>query len=313
MWSDAELALGKITNNYSSDEKGAREFFECHGDICESLSNYLKKEELKIDNDKIDAVRSALIDLMNKYDYGFRLDRSSLIRNALSYYPGETNYNFLIFNYTEIIDKCFKDHNLINERLKKRTYRGNDFNSYISNIVHVHGTTAEDMIFGVNDESQIDNMEMFNNSNALYRQEFIKQSCNKNNGKDIDTLAKGIIATSNIVYLYGMSIGDTDALWWERICDLLVSNPNSQIIVYKYPVPVRGVNNFSFLFAEDDLRNRIVSFGKIPSNYLDNVKSRIHIDEYDKLINARDIADEEDVKRREKLMEIAKEVVKKKD
>ena len=88
------------------------------------------------------------------------------------------------------------------------------------------------MVLGVNDESQISEIDIFENYEPEYKESLIKPLTNEMNGANMDESCKKLIEESNLIYVYGMSLGKTDMLWWRRIIDWLINHQNAHIIIY---------------------------------------------------------------------------------
>lgn len=99
-------------------------------------------------------------------------------------------------------------------------------------IIHIHGLSNTPII-GLNDVSQIRN-ESFKEDEDV--QEFLlKPKINKAVGHLNDKKSLFNISQANLIYLFGVSLGDTDKLWWEAVGERLkldcriiyfVYNPN---------------------------------------------------------------------------------------
>lgn len=46
--------------------------------------------------------------------------------------------------------------------------------------------------------------------------------------------AESVIEKSEIIVIFGMSIGSTDKHWWERIAEILIKNANKKLIIHLY-------------------------------------------------------------------------------
>lgn len=96
--------------------------------------------------------------------------------------------------------------------------------------MHLHGTINEELILGVNDTSQIAN-EGFRN-NQLYRQLLVKEEANKRFGQNKTQEARQIIDDSEIICVFGASIGITDKMWWTYISKWLQRSGNHRLIIF---------------------------------------------------------------------------------
>lgn len=73
------------------------------------------------------------------------------------YSDEEFRYSFITFNYTNVLDRII---GLYDEKTAIITkHQGQEFmrSNKIGQIIHIHGTTDEEMILGVNDAEQIGN------------------------------------------------------------------------------------------------------------------------------------------------------------
>ncbi|MFR9634620.1 MAG: hypothetical protein SNI46_07205, partial [Rikenellaceae bacterium] len=61
---------------------------------------------------------------------------------------------------------------------------------------------------------------------------FIKSESNAINGTDRDKYCKDLIYKADLICLFGVSFGDTDALWWGHIARRLINNSSSKLIIF---------------------------------------------------------------------------------
>lgn len=130
------------------------------------------------------------------------------------------------------------------------------------------------MIFGVNDESQIANMELFNAQSPFYLNSFIKQKTNNSNESRIDEKTYDVIKSSSFIYIYGMSMGDTDKIWWQRIIERMKAQPNVHVFIYCFDAPTDTLIRESRWFYDDEKKEQFLAFSDGDNSAL---KSRIHI------------------------------------
>ena len=82
---------------------------------------------------------------------------------------------------------------------------------------------------------------------------------------------------SQIIYIYGMSIGITDTLWWERICRWLSDKSSRHLIVYRHSMPAMGLLAVEYKIEERKAKQEITSFAKLQDEQKWNIEERIHI------------------------------------
>ena len=75
-----------------------------------------------------------------------------------------------------------------------------------------------------------------------------------------------------------MSIGETDALWWKRICELLKQKKNLLLIIHKYDAPEEKLINRSFVTYTKEKRAEFLSFSTLTDEEKKAISSRIYID-----------------------------------
>ncbi|MBR2413588.1 MAG: hypothetical protein IKB13_03735, partial [Clostridia bacterium] len=159
-WSTAEIALGQYTNQF---EKGQAEFFaKCQSDFCEQLVDYLELQESRINFDDTSSLILKSFEKLNTIINSFPTNERYAIKEIYEKHKSEeTRFNFISFNYTETLDKCIEIVRKHPQALGKHTGQNNEKLHKVASIVHVHGTVHENMVFGVNDESQISKPDIF--------------------------------------------------------------------------------------------------------------------------------------------------------
>lgn len=217
-WSDLELALGE----YTAKLKNRDEIDIVMEDLGDKLSQYLLNEESKID--------FKLFDKEILFDYLKYPERSLLQadQNAIEIFKNKWashrwDVNIVTFNYTESLEKIIDSKTQI-------TSLGNTVNGHpvvLNNLKHIHGFINNDMVMGVNDISQIKNTNFHEDIDVL--ETMVKPNCNQAIKHTIDDWTKERISKSNIICIYGSSIGESDNLWWDLIgkrlkddCQLLI-------------------------------------------------------------------------------------------
>lgn len=277
LWSAAEEALGQYTGDF---ENGEADFFsECHENICEELSLYLKKQEERIEYDvnkeKIKAAFKKINMITDPFPTG---EKSALEQVYLQHKSEKVDFRFICFNYTRTLDKCVNLVKTDSAVLGVHKNGAQPVPHIISDVCHVHGTVERDMVFGVNDDSQISKNDIFDCINGdIFKNLLIKKNANQSYQENTDGKAANIIRNSNIIYIYGMSIGKTDQLWWERICKWLESSTYNHLIMQVYEMPVRGALPRKYQIAEREQKNRLLKYGNFDAEKLNKIAAQVHI------------------------------------
>jgi len=99
-------------------------------------------------------------------------------------------------------------------------------------IIHVHGKLRDTIIIGVDNESQIGN-ELFK-KNENVKDLIVKEQSNTAMKNTMHRTCDRLLREAQLVVLYGVSIGDTDARWWNLLGNQLKSRNNLYIIRHLY-------------------------------------------------------------------------------
>lgn len=270
LWSNAELAFGRYTDDVVKEGKNVKTYFERYDNFCRNMAKYLQKQEKRIN---VEGKGQSFIDSLQDFHTGLSEKQRLDVDKAEVRFTGGYTFNFIIYNYTEIIDKIIDDIKRNPHQFGKRTVSQSTLDNSIGRIIHVHGTTTKDMVFGVNDESQIGNMKLFDGVSQHYLNSLIKQKTNQGNEARIDEKTLEIINTSSCFYIYGMSMGATDAIWWERIIKRMQAQEAVHVYIYGYDAPKETLMQRDLWLYSEDKKLQFLSFVK----GADGLMNRIHI------------------------------------
>jgi len=104
------------------------------------------------------------------------------------------------------------------------------YNDKLGTVHHIHGTLSSDLILGLNDPSQIANSLL--TANKSLTDYIIKSQVNEALGERRVIDAKRIIDNSDYIGIYGMSLGDTDKMWWEYLLAWLQAKNTRRLVLY---------------------------------------------------------------------------------
>lgn len=277
LWASAEIALGQYTENLKKGE--AAIFSECHVDICEALSKYLEDKQVRFnalfDEEKVISAFSRVNTLLTPFP---PQERTS-IEQVFSKHNNEIReFNFICYNYTDTLDRCLETAGKSDEALGYHKHGTSVMRHSFSPACHVHGTLKSNMVFGVNDDSQIANNEVFDCVNGdIYKNLLIKQRANASYQEDTDANIAKLLNESNIIYIYGMSLGATDKLWWQRICRWLNVSSEHHLIIQQYSMPSKGVLPVRYQIAERERKNAMIVYGEFEESVQKRLEDQIHI------------------------------------
>lgn len=279
LWSNAEEAFGTATKQFKTDGYNAGDFCDCHEDFCNSLAQYLSKQEQRLNYVSLNnIIASSFSKSIKNYKNGFRTEEKNILAQNEKNYGQGFKFNFINFNYTSTLDKCASTLNDAPQHLGYRNLASGRYQNSIGEILHVHGTTHRDMVLGVNDPSQIADMTLFNGYDIEFLNEIIKQRTNEANEENTDRRVYELLQASDLIYIYGMSTGVTDKLWWERICDIMNKKKSLHLIIHKFDAPEDRLIRRTFRLYVKEKRREFVSYSNLEENVKAELEERIHID-----------------------------------
>lgn len=223
LWADMELALGKFTSQIHTTDDFDNLYFE----LCEHLQKYLQKQEIKF-VPTIKLKNKFIQDLLNPYKYIDSTDTVSLnsfleaMQDATSSVPfGAININIMSLNYTDTIEKLLPPDAINGSETNSFKYAINDSN-YLEQIIHVHGQINDTIIVGVDNAGQIDNEQFRVDVNI--QDLLVKEQSNIAMGETRHERCEQLIKNADVIVLYGVSLGETDAHWWHLIGKMFATN-----------------------------------------------------------------------------------------
>lgn len=220
LWSDMESGLGKFTKTTDN----ATEFYDFYFELSELLQKYLKSE-----NDKF----TPSDELKNKFKSDFTTISNYLGALDKERYNAFINkHNFsskdisvISLNYTDTLEKILG----LNAGITTKSFSSS---TNLRNIIHVHGQLGKSIIIGVDHPAQIEN-ESFRNNDDI-KDIMIKIESNESMKEIRHLECEKLIANANVIILFGVSLGETDARWWKLIGQKLKRQRDLVIIQHVY-------------------------------------------------------------------------------
>lgn len=281
LWADFEINFGRYIENFGNDN--IHSYIEIYEDVLNEMNKYLKGENGRIYynkiNDNVD-IFSNYFTLNNLTDIGLRPAKSYKFKNDTEYYYSRNvTHDFLVFNYTDALDRIIaKILEIKSGMLGRSETKGSWQNAHnVGNILHIHGKLDDYLILGVNDEKQLPFASVLPDE---IRNRVIKPVKNVTIESRVEEEGTEIINRSNIICIYGMSIGETDAIWWERIGKWLESKEAKRIIyfVYNSSIDTKSVTAIDYLIDhENTYRTKLLKSLKISKNQWDSLGKKIEV------------------------------------
>ena len=273
-WADFEAGLGKFSSNFTKET--AADFIEIYENAHDSIITYIDTERKKfgnfIDNPVTeDSLRSGILHFYQE----LTPDEQDIINQLRTNdHANNTEFKFISFNYTDALDICVKE--LAKSPLSTWTYNGLRKTSVAPSVLHIHGTVDHYPILGVGEEYQFANKDLL--SHPGISEIMIKSKSVQVVGERWYRDAKKQINNSQIVCIWGMSLGDTDSIWWGYLTEWLKAGSSRQLVIYWYTKePPNGVSVFKFVNEKTKIINRLMQFSSCTIEEINQLSNRIHI------------------------------------
>lgn len=271
-WCDFELGLGK----YTSQIDDVNVFIKCYNDACKYLIDYIENENTKFNGHSVKELlisgkNNGLIEFYSELPPSEKTLFDSILHKRLQ---ENVNFKFVNFNYTDFFDQYLQN---IPKSVCSWSYYNTIYHFQIdSNVIHVHGTIDEFPIIGVCDINDITNDSFRKNKdlqNLLVKNDSVNAI-----GRFWYKRTKEYIDNSQIICIYGMSIGKTDSFWWNYIANWLKNNNQRHLLIYWKDFNYKNNRlRSSYLSNINMVKNNFISYSNLTEEEKINVISRIHV------------------------------------
>lgn len=269
LWSDLELQLGRHTEKFggmgSSVHSLEEEMDIVNDDIRDNLSRYISQEDKKAiftESDCSQYQKELISPELHLRD--FEKDTIKYCKSKM--WNGTSNIiDIITFNYTRTIERL----------LDNASKQVSGFQ--INMPVHVHGYFDERMILGVNDQSQIANKELCKSTYAT--DALIKADCNHTYGVSHTNQCASLIANAQLLCCYGLSLGNTDKMWWKKICEELKKRGELIVILFVHKPDIIDYSNNGHKRQRviRYIANRLLTQGEVAEPERKNLLGRIYV------------------------------------
>lgn len=241
-WSDFEIAMGKHSVEFENFE----DYKLCIHSFRDYMVAYLQEEEKKyfdfLEKYQIPNYKYSVL-LENLCNSIYLSPRNAVVEDLRN--RGSIRESFITFNYTTILDRIISIYNY-----------GNTYKSY-PNVVHIHNDLKGSILFGVDNEEQILNIAFRGDKrkNRTFIKPFINNEIEYNKVNSIINT----IQNSNIICIYGMSLGDSDLTWKKEIFKWLANSKNHILVYFRYnDLSFAKHNSDDILNLEDDYKTEVL-------------------------------------------------------
>ena len=277
LWSDLEFRYGKHMSQIGGMGKAVYTLQEeldiINDDIRENLSAYIAEQDRRsffAEN----ARKTFLDDVVKPYSHlrDFEITEINIHRSN-SWRTTTDVVDFITYNYTRTLEHL----------IGKTPVITNGFE--VHEPVHVHGYYDQRMIFGVNDASQIENDELKKLTYAT--DTLVKSDNNHSYGVSHTNNCDSLISNAQLICCYGLSFGETDRLWWRKVCEELMRRGDLIIILFSYEpnLPNFANNGHKLQNKMRQKRDEFLTKGGISDPEKRNLEQRIYVSINDIIFN----------------------------
>lgn len=232
-WADLEFQLGVFTKQLKEKnqdvQESANRFLDDFEILKVDLNEYLKYIQIQDDVEISEDFSNILFTTMDKFFenlFSREYDEVNDMLKANS--SSHFQYNFISFNYTNSLEKIIQN---CSDLSKKNSFNGSSASQIVyKKIINVHGVIDKLLTLGLNDETQLTS-DLFDIDEL---NDLIKPKSLEYNREYMRRDAEIIIDNSDIIVIFGMSIGSTDKHWWEKIANVLINSKNKKLIIHSY-------------------------------------------------------------------------------
>lgn len=224
LWSNLELRYGHHMSKLGGSGKTMQmlqdELDTINDDIRANLANFIAEQDRHSFFDE-NAKKRFLEDIISPEKNLRDFERDNVNNYMSNLWPRiGNNIDIITFNYTRTIEHLLGKTSIQTTRFE------------IHSPVHVHGYHDSRMILGINDASQIENEQL--RKLTYVTDALVKPDNNHSYGVAHTNMCDYMINAAQLICCYGLSFGDTDKLWWEKICNELRKRSELLVIVFAH-------------------------------------------------------------------------------
>lgn len=221
-WADLEKRLGEFTESVAD----TKQFHDFYYHLVDELKKYLADEASK---HAVKSKEKFSDDLWEPDKYLNAAERKRFGDFLQGYAREAFKMTVISFNYTTLFEDS-QDYNGSSISFKPRFPTSSSFT--IDKIHKIHGGLNGTPLLGVNDVSQIKNKAMSGDVDVL--DFLVKPQANAVIGSLVDEECMTAIYEAHLIILHGLSLGNTDKIWWQKIGERLQADVNPRALYFYF-------------------------------------------------------------------------------
>lgn len=270
LWSDLELGLAHLVDGLEVEK--VDDFFDSKISLESGLNNYLENEQEKFKILNEDNLANEFKEKVIGFYKEFNDIEKSNYKNIIDSTTERIKYSFVTFNYTNTLDRII---DIVKKKHLNLRHNANRYNyeDYIDTPLHIHGVLNDDMILGINSMDQISN-PTYKDNQELARL-MVKPNINKELGRRRNEILMNTIMGSRYICLFGLSIGDTDQVWWSEIVKWLDNNTKNRLVIYARSETQALIGSTFLIRMIDKQRKNFIDKSKCGQNIESKITGQI--------------------------------------
>lgn len=225
LWLDFELYMGRATKHLH-DKIEMNDYLNSVENVKMGLKEYMREQKNSV-RYKYDNISKTFKDSIRSFNKGKFLFPVDEVLRRYNFPNGEHKINFIEFNYTGIATRLFYKVKRKNIYFYKKEGK-NKVKYKLCDSIQVHGNTRRHVVFGVDNETQISNRNIDRHlRNCIIKQEMLDELYPSRRRKSMQK-----INDSDIIVIFGCSLGGTDATYWNEIKNWLTDTRKKLIVFF---------------------------------------------------------------------------------
>jgi len=272
-WADFEISISDYISHCNNVDKYLKSF----GCIVKQLNNYLKKECVLVDWEKVHKDDSIIQEFAQSLQ-SFETHIPTLETPTRFNIQNDKRMQFFLLNYTDTFDKLLKIAISQNSVLEDTT----------SGSTWLHGKVDEYPTTGIGTIEQVINETLRDNekiNKVLVKSEYRRIVERSDSGSLPYDSFRRKIRDASMVCIYGSSIAETDQPLWEIVSQWFFGNPRAQLVIFVYdekiPIDTEVNWNESTEFAAREQKN----LKKVQDMFFQRAKQHVCENDEEKLKN----------------------------
>ena len=283
-WADFEKKLGEYAQVIEKTEKDpASAALDCKGAVDEALIDFIDKADSEVTDEFVKANAKSVIGSLACWFGALQPREQGTIERHYSS-PYSLVVDFVTFNYTSLLPRLYAEFGSEGQTIPDDAKFVYAFKT--RQLVQIHSSLSRDPVCGVNDTSQIASNDLASNSDIANT--YVKSEIQKLLGSKDDSDAASLLARADVLIIFGLSLGESDAQWWAAVVEQLKRNASLFVVIASLDVPTSRRIPTAYLRLSKKIKGRLLRFGGVSDKEADTLSKRILIIPSEKILRFKE-------------------------